>query len=97
MLQVLAKCGGGFPKATAWALANLRSTKGEGLYELRQSRLGTHYPDPMLDVLHRVVDENDFPVFEKSVLREILDEVKAVDAACASDPRWQRLYKIATR
>ena len=97
MLEMLANCGGGFPEATAWALANLRWTKGEGLYELRQSKLGTHFPGPMLDILDYVVDESEFPVFKKSILREILDEVKAVDATCASDPRWQRLYRVATR
>ena len=97
ILEVLAESGDAFPEAAGWSLEYLRPLEGRGLYRLGENGLAAKHPNSLLQVLDRVVDANVLPGHQRHSLREILDAMVASDAEMAEDPRFQRLYRIATQ
>ena len=97
MLDMLAESGDAFADAAAWSLPYLRPLEGHSLYRLGQSGHPNKHPVLVLEVLDRVVVADILPVHQRDILREILDILTGVKPDLAADPRFQRLYQIATR
>ena len=97
ILEMLAECGDAFPQAAEWSLEYLRRLEGRGLYRLGKNGHAAQHPDSMLGVLDRVVNADVLPGHQRYSLREILDALVAANAQMAVDPRFQRLYRIATQ
>ena len=103
ILDMLVECGDAFPDAASWSLNYLRPLEGLGPLELlglyRPNGNGhvKQHPDSMLQVLDKVVVADSFPVHQRYVLREILDMLSTASRDMTSDPRFQRLYQIATQ
>ena len=97
ILELLAACGEAFAQAAEWSLEYLRPHEGRGHYRLNENGHAERYPEAMLRVLDRVVDADILQVYEKLHLREILDALVGANPDFASDPRFQRLYRIATQ
>ena len=97
ILELLAECGEAFEQAAEWSLEHLRPHEGRGLYRLNENGHAEQYPESMLRVLDRVVDAEVLQVYERYHLREILDALVGANPEMAGDPRFQRLYRIATQ
>ena len=103
ILDILAECGDAFPDAAGWSLNYLRPLgrlERLGLYRLDKSGHAKQHPYSMLEVLNKVVDEDIFPshqTHQKHVLQEILDMLSTARHDATSDPRFQRLYRIAAQ
>ena len=97
ILELLAECSEAFAQAAEWSLDYLRPYEGRGLYRLNENGHAERYPESMLRVLDRVVDAEMLQVYERYHLREILDALVGANAGMAGDPRFQRLYRIATQ
>ena len=95
MLRLLAECGDAFPDAVAWSLLYLRPLIGHGLFGLGRNEHVAQHPDSMLDILDRVVVEEDLPVHQRSPLLEILNQLGVAKPALRQDTRFHRLYRIA--
>ena len=94
-VDLLADCGDAFPEAAAWTLQHLRPVEG-GLFHLRQSGQAGRHPEATLEVLVKVIGPDGLPPQHRHMLREILDEMKAAMPEMERDPRFQRLYRVAT-
>ena len=79
----------------AWSLLYLRPLIGHGLFELGRNEHVAQHPDSMLDILDRVVVEEDLPVHQRSPLLEILNQLGDAKPALRQDTRFHRLYRIA--
>lgn len=97
ILELLAQCGAAFAQAADWSLEYLRPLEGRGLYRLNENGHAEQHPESMLRVLDRVVDADVLQVYERYHLREILDALVGANAGMDGDPRFQRLYRIATQ
>ena len=97
ILGLVVECGNAFPEAAEWSLVYLQSTKGRGLFWLRESGHAARHPESMLRVLVRVVDADVLEGYEKDTLQEVLDALVGTNAEMAGDPRFRRLYRIATQ
>ncbi len=97
ILELLAQCGLAFAQAADWSLEYLRPLEGRGLYRLNENGHAEQHPESMLRVLDRVVDADVLQVYERYHLREILDALVGANAGMDGDPRFQRLYRIATQ
>ena len=100
ILDMLVECGDAFPDAAGWSLNYLRplgSLERRGLYRLNGSGHAKQHPDSMLQVLDKVVVADSFRFHQRYVLREILDMLFTANRDMTSDPRFQRLYQIATQ
>ena len=97
ILELLAQCGEAFAQAAVWSLDYLRPFEGRGLYRLNENGHAEQYPEAILRVLDRVVDADVLQVYERYHLRETLDALVGANAGMAGDPRFQRLYRIATQ
>ena len=96
MVEMLAECGDAFCEAVAWASSFLQPIEERGLYCLRQNGHAKTYPQSVLQILHMVVNRMKFPIHEKVVLRDILEEMRNEDGGLASNTQFQTLYGIAT-
>ena len=96
ILSMLAGCGDAFPEAAKWSLEFLRPIKDGSLYELKESGHAERHPEAMLDVLLRTIDAVALNVYERSILKGLLDTLVATKDEMAEDQRFQKLYKIAT-
>ena len=97
ILEMLAECGDAFPEAAEWSLEYLQPLEERGLYRLNKDGLAAQHPSSMLRVLDRVVDADVLPGHQRHSLQEILDALVAANAEMGGDPRFQRLYMIATQ
>ena len=84
------------PEAVAWPLDYLQPFEGS-LFRLRESGHASQHPDAMLDLVDTVVGPNGLPAQHRPKLREILEEMREARPAVATDPRFQRLFEIATQ
>ena len=91
------ECGDAFPEAAEWSTEYLRPLEGRRLDRLDKNGNIAQNPDSMLRVLDGVVDANVLAGHERHSLREILDRLVDVKAEMAGDPRFQKLYRIATQ
>ena len=97
ILEMLVECGDAFPAAAEWSLAHLGPIVGQGLHRLARDDRAALHPAPMLGVLDEVVEENVLALTSRHALREVLDALVNANSELASDPRFQRLYQVATR
>ena len=97
MLDMLAECGDAFMDAADWSLNFLRPVEGHSLYRLGENGHAEQHPDRMLSILERVVDAAVLPVYQRAPLHGILDVLTAANPDLTADPRFQRLYRIATQ
>ena len=97
ILNMLVECGDAFEDAATWSLPYLRPSEGRDLYRLSKSDHVKKYPNIVLQILHRVVNANIFSVYQRSILREILDVLQISRSDMTADDRFQRLYGIATQ
>ena len=97
LLGMLMECGNAFPDAVNWSLEYLRPLAGPGLIELNESEYLKRYPDEMLDVLDQVCVEGNLPEIHRNLLRGILDSVGGAKPTLKGDPRFQKLYGLATK
>ena len=97
ILELLAECGEAFAQVAEWSLEYLRPIEGLGLYGFNENGHAEQHPESMLRVLDRVVDAKVLKVYERYHLREILDALNEANTGMAGDPRFQKLYKIATQ
>ena len=87
----------GFRKRLSGRSNTLRPFEGRGLYRLRENEHAAQHPNSMLRMLDRVVDEAVLQGYERHSLQEVLDALVEADAEMARDPRFRRLYGIATQ
>ena len=97
ILEMLAECGDAFPQAAEWSLEYLRPLEGQALYRLGGSNHAAQHPDAMLLVLDRAVNADVLPEHQRYPLHKILDALVETKAEMASDPRFRKLYQIATQ
>ncbi|MDE0240970.1 MAG: hypothetical protein OXQ84_12370, partial [bacterium] len=97
ILELLAECGEAFAQAVEWSLEYLRPHERRSLNRLNENGHAEQYPEAMLCVLDRVVDAEVLLVYERPHLREILDALVGMNPDRNGDPRFQRLYRIATQ
>ena len=97
ILELVVECGDAFPEAAEWSLEYLRPFEGRGLYRLRENEHAAQHPISMLRMLDRVVDEAVLQGYERHSLQEVLDALVEADAEMARDPRFRRLYGVATQ
>ena len=97
ILELVVECGDAFPEAAEWSLEYLRPFEGRGLYRLGENGHAAQHPNWMLRVLDRVVDVNVLQGYEKPTLQEVLDALVGANSETARDPRFRRLYGIATQ
>ena len=75
----------------------MRPFEGRGLYRLGENKHAAQHPNSMLRMLDRVVDEAVLQGYGRHSLQEVLDALVEADAEMAQDPRFLRLYGIATQ
>ena len=97
LLGMLIECGDAFPRAVEWSLSYLRPIDGSGLYLLKKNGYIEQNPYAIFEILNKVIDGNTIQAHFKETLKSILDELKQVKPELVADPRFQRLYQIATQ
>ena len=97
MLTMLAECGDAFPDAAEWSLPYLQPLEGHDLYCLTQNGHADQNPDWMLRVLEKVAVADILPGHQRTILRTILESMKAAQPDLTADVGFQRLFQIATQ
>ena len=96
-LEMIAESGDAFPAAAEWSLEFLRPFSGRGPYLLKRNGHAARHPEPTLRVLVALVSGDVLESYERHTLREALNALVAAKADLASDPRFLKLHKIATK
>ncbi len=97
ILAMLAECGDGFPQAAEWSLTCLRPVEGQSLHDLNRSDGAKQHPESMLQVLDKAIDADIVSDYNKSVLGELLDALRAGNGGIAGNRRFQELQRIAAQ
>lgn len=95
ILSMLVECDDAFPEAAMWSLDYLRSYKGDALQELTEKDYAKSYPDEMLQILNKIIEDKTLDSLNRVNLKNLLDEMRESNNEVSNDPKFQRLYKIA--
>lgn len=95
ILSMIVECGDAFPEVAMWSLDYLRPSKGGALQELAENDYAKPYPNEMLQVLDKIIEDKTLDSWNQVDLKNLLVEIRESNNEISNDPKFQRLYKIA--
>lgn len=95
IVRLVVEAEDAYGDAAQWALGQVVPLRGSGLWWIESSRCVERAPDKTLSLLERLVDDK-LEYAERIHLEKILGRIRGSLTGIESDPKYERLRKIAS-